>query len=168
MRLIGAVLLIAAAAGFGMIRASQLRQRPVVLHAVCDALAVLKNDIVSRGMTIPDTLAHVSFQCAETIRPFFLTVCLCLKESTDRFSEIWNKGAETLSPYLNHRELETLRELGVHLGKYEVKAQAEALDVCIKALENDARTAFQDSKQFGRLYMGLGLTVGTMLAVALY
>ena len=40
MRLIGAVLLIAAAAGFGMIRASQLRQRPVPLPTLPQADSV--------------------------------------------------------------------------------------------------------------------------------
>ena len=167
MRVIGALLLIAAASGFGMIRASELRKRPAVLHAMINAIMLLKSDISSRGMSLPDAAAHVAGQCAEMIRPMFLTVCVMLKRDSGTFFDAWNSGIDEISCLLP-QEAESLRDLGAHLGKYDVSAQANALEACIDAMNEYEHGAAQDFKQFGRLYTGLGLTVGTMLAVALY
>lgn len=167
MHVLGALLLIGATTGFGLIQALELRRKPRELHALFDALRLLKNDICSRAIPLPDALAHVAGKCSGQARQLFLSISDHLVDTEESFCTLWQREADRLA-FLDSESQEQLRDLGVYLGKYEVQSQAEALDICIGTLQKKESTAEEAVRQYSRLYTGVGISVGAMLAVALY
>ena len=73
MHAFGALLLILALSGFGFIRTMDLKQRPRELRMMLDAMTLLRNDIVSRTLPLPDALAHVGGTCRGSARTLFIS-----------------------------------------------------------------------------------------------
>ena len=58
--------------------------------------------------------------------------------------------------------------LGEQLGKYDAQIQRRALDTCIETLQAAAAQMQADTTQRGKLFCGLGATLGLLAAVALF
>ena len=164
---LGAFLLILALSGFGVIQTMELKQRPRELRMMIDAMALLRNDIVSRMLPLPDALAHAGGSCSGLARYFLITVSDRLGNSSEQFSSIW-EGSVDLLNILSREDRAVLCRLGSHLGRFDAAAQGEAIDACILSLKQNEAQACEYEKQYSRLYTGLGLTLGAMLAVVLY
>lgn len=167
MRLTGVILLLLSAGGFGMMRAMDLKQRPKSIRSMIDALLLLRADILSRGLYLPDALAHVDGMSSGCAKTFFGTVSFMLGKSAKPFDVIWEESLDSLGE-LGREERDIIRRLGAHLGRLDAAAQGKAIDTSILLLEAAERQAKTYSQQYSRLYTGLGLTVGAMLAVVLY
>ena len=154
MRLLGTVLLVAATAAIGLLKSLEVRKHPVILREFSGAL-------------LPDAITHAAGTCSECVRPFFSDLSAAMMVRDSLFAESWAQTAALFSG-LNPPEREALGRLGLHLGKYDKETQLKAIDTCIEQFRIMTAQANQDAKQFGRLYAGIGLTVGSMLAVALY
>ena len=61
-----------------------------------------------------------------------------------------------------------LLTLGEQLGKYDAQLQRTALDACIETLQAAAAQMQADTVQRGKLFCGLGATLGLLAAVALF
>ena len=61
-----------------------------------------------------------------------------------------------------------LLALGEQLGKYDVQLQRGALDTCIETLQAATAQMQTDTTQRGKLFCGLGATLGLLAAVALF
>ena len=166
-RVLGLLLLIAATASFGVMRSLELKRKPRELQSMIEALTILKHDIHSRTLPLPDALAHVAGMSDRDCRAFFLSVSDHLATTKQSFSELWRDELSALD-HLSREELDTLSDLGVHLGRYDASAQADAIDACIRMLTQHRLRSLEQARQYGKLYTGLGLTLGAMLAVILY
>ena len=167
MRLLGAILLVAATSYMGFARAVEVRRKPAYLRMIAGALTLLKHEIVAKSSDLPNAVSHVSVHCADRIRPFFYSVSSKIENAYGSFAEVWAEEVSGLSG-LNKQEMDLLEQLGLHLGKYDAESQKNALDQCIDSFLSLADEASCDARRYGRLYAGIGLTIGSMLAVALY
>lgn len=167
MHLLGALLLVAATSYMGFARAMEVRKKPTFLRMIARALTLLKHEIVAKSSELPNAVSHVSVHCGDEIRPFFYSVSSKLENAKGSFAEIWIEETYSL-PGLNKQEMELLAQLGFHLGKYDAASQKNALDQCIDSFHSLADEASRNARQYSRLYAGIGLTIGSMLAVALY
>ena len=73
--------------------------------------------------------------------------------------------AIVVAAYLSYSALLTL---GEQLGKYDAQLQRTALDACIETLQADAAQMQADTVRRGKLFCGLGATLGLLAAVALF
>ena len=167
MHAFGALLLILALSGFGFIRTMDLKQRPRELRMMLDAMTLLRNDIVSRTLPLPDALAHVGGTCRGSARTLFISSKDKLGSSTQQFASVWSDQVAQLS-VLSREDRTVLCQLRAHLGQFDAQAQGRAIDACISALKRNEAQASEYANQYSRLYTGLGLTLGAMLAVILY
>ena len=166
-RFLGAFLLVAAAASIGLLKSIEVRKHPILLREFSEALVLIRNEIAAKNALLPDAITQTAGTCSECVRPFFSDLSAAMTVRDILFSEAWTQTAARCSG-LNPREREALGRLGLHLGKYDKGTQLKAIDTCIELFRSMSAQAQQDAKQFGRLYAGIGLTVGSMLAVALY
>lgn len=167
MHTLGALLLVAASASFGILQALELKKRSKELHALIRSLSLLKHDLSARAMSLPDAAAHAGRQGAPICRPFFQQLADKLSTTPLSFEALWRSELLRFSGQ-SAIVLDALGDLGAHLGRYDAQAQAEAIQACVDTLLAEADRADERTRQLGKLYAGLGLTVGSMLAVALY
>ena len=166
-RICGMVLLVLSVSGIGWMRASELRQRPRALRGMIEVLSLLRDDIAARAMPLSDALAHVGGVSGGNSGEFLISTAYKLQHSDRIFREIWESEVQTL-PFLSREDRGTISQLGKHLGVVDAVSQERAMDTCLHALERAEQEALSRAGQFGRLYAGLGMTIGTMLAVVLY
>ena len=167
MHVVGAFLLILALSGFGFIRTLDLKQRPRELRMMIDAMALLRSDITSRMLPLPDALAHAGGACGGLARVLLISVTDRLISTSESFEEVWKSAVNQLS-VLNKDDRAVLCRLGSHLGQFDAASQGSAIDACIISLKRNEVQACEYANQYSRLYTGLGLTLGAMLAVVLY
>ena len=83
------------------------------------------------------------------------------------FSESWAAAFQALD-MLTPDVRAALLTLGEQLGKYDAQIQRRALDTCIETLQAAAAQMQADTTQRGKLFCGLGATLGLLAAVALF
>ena len=83
------------------------------------------------------------------------------------FSESWSAAFQALD-MLAPDVRAALLTLGEQLGKYDAQLQRCALDACIETLQAAAARMQTDTTQRGKLFCGLGATLGLLAAVALF
>ena len=83
------------------------------------------------------------------------------------FSESWAAVFQALD-MLTPDVRAALLTLGEQLGKYDAQIQRRALDTCIETLQAAAAQMQADTTQRGKLFCGLGATLGLLAAVALF
>lgn len=169
MKIIGVVLLVCACTIFGIGQARKLYFRQSCLAGVLDALrfidAELKNgsvpipEIFSELCKLPDTKLHTYYvNLDEKMQAF----------GEETLSEIWSSCAmNDQSISLSERQRQELCRIGNYLGRYSENEQSEAINTCISHLEGDLERSSEKARQGAKLYTGLGLTFGLMLAAVL-
>lgn len=166
MRWFGMLLVLAASAALGLGRAAELRQRPRLLRALADSLKLLRSDIAFRLLPLPEALTHGAEAASGPVRTFYASLAEQICGDQRPFAELWTERTANLE--LPAEDIAALQTLGGQLGKYDADAQVDAIDYCVRCLEHAQKCAQEDADRRGRLYAGLGLTLGLMLAVTLY
>ena len=166
-RTVGCVLVFAAAVWWGISRTVPLRERPRVLLALADALSLLQSDTCTRLLPLPEALLHAAEMTSGPAKRFFSRLWERTMREDLTFAALWQEEAAAL-PAVRQEDLTPLLALGAQLGRYDAETQARALDQCIQTLRQNAQEAKQQAAVNARLYTGLGLTCGLLLAVTFY
>ena len=148
---VGAALVFLGSTAAGFALRQELRLRLRLLTAVIDSLNLLRSDIVGRLLPLPEALRHLAAG-TDGGRPF---------------SESWAAAFQALD-MLTPDVRAALLTLGEQLGKYDAQIQRRALDTCIETLQAAAAQMQADTTQRGKLFCGLGATLGLLAAVALF
>lgn len=165
-KVVGAILIIAAFSLLGAARVAELKCRARRLAALVSALELMRGEVVDRLAPMPEIAERLAATGPEESRGFFRRLSSdmeCLGEKA--FSEIWSSCAADLG--LRHDETETLCDLGRSLGRYGIDEQEAAIARCMSLLGAFTDAARSEAASGGRLYGGLGITAGLLLAVML-
>lgn len=166
-RWFGIFLVLAASGCLGFLKAAELRRRPRLLKAAADSLKLIRNDIAFRLLPLPEALQHAAQAASGALQDTYATLARQMCTQAQPFSEQWCEGFGALADF-SPEDRAALCTLGEQLGKYDADAQLDAIDYCVhylQAAEQDARASVA---QHGKLYSGLGLTIGLIVAVTLY
>lgn len=166
-RWFGIVLVLAASSCLGLLKAAELRQRPRLLKATADSFKLIRNDIAFRLLPLPDTLRHAAQTASAPLQGTYAMLAELMCIETQPFSEQWRAAFGTLNGF-SPEDQAALCTLGEQLGKYDADAQLDAIDYCIHYLQVAEEEARANAARHGKLYSGLGLTVGLIVAVTLY
>ena len=158
---LGAALLFLGSTAAGFALRQELRLRLRLLTAVIDSLNLLRSDIVGRLLPLPEALRHLAASAQ------YAALADGITDGDRPFSESWSAAFQALD-MLAPDVRAALLTLGEQLGKYDAQLQRCALDACIETLQAAAARMQTDAAQRGKLFCGLGATLGLLAAVALF
>lgn len=169
MKGIGALLLVSACLLLGLGQARLLQFRRDSLAGLLDALRYMDAELKNGARPIPELFLALQERAERQIRQFFGGLNKAMESlGEESLSEIWcgcvNRD-ESLK--LKAEQKRELCRLGNYLGRYSGTEQAEALGLCMLRLEGELTKARQEAGQGMKLYTGLGLCLGLMLAAVL-
>lgn len=169
LRLVGALLLTAGAAGLGLCAAGQLGDRVRSLRSLVGGLEILKRELSFRRTAMPELMERTARQAGEPARYLFARCRDHLEELGERsFGQIWVRAVEAEPELLLTREERAvLAELGQVLGRYDADGQIAALERAEEGLKVCLARAEEDRRRLGRVYTALGMGSGAMLAILL-
>ena len=125
--------------------------------------------------TLPNGL-RVRVLCKPDFQRSYAVFATCYGGADRRFrvNDTWTDTPAGVAHYLEHKLFDmpdgsdALLTLGEQLGKYDAQIQRRALDTCIETLQAAAAQMQADTTQRGKLFCGLGATLGLLAAVALF
>lgn len=169
MKIVGAVLLVCACTLFGIGQARRLYFRQSCLAGVLDALRFIDAELKNGAVPIPEIFSELCRLPETNLHGFYVN----LNQKMDSFgeeslSEIWSgcvMNDQSIS--LSSRQKQELCRIGNYLGKYSENEQSEAITACINHMEGELQISSEKAKEGAKLYTGLGLTFGLMLATVL-
>ena len=151
--------------------------RPVSLPANCapetltDTLRALSADDGVHGVLLlrplPEALRHLAAGAPQPLSTQYAALADGITDGGRPFSESWAAAFQALD-MLTPDVRAALLTLGEQLGKYDAQIQRRALDTCIETLQAAAAQMQADTTQRGKLFCGLGATLGLLAAVALF
>ncbi len=164
MRGLCAVVIIVCSALIGFGKAISLKNRARQLGDIVTGLELMKSEIGQRCTPMTEIAQALSSGARGIFAELLanLNALMPLMDSMG-FTGIWDKSVSVLP--LKDDERATLGRLGSCLGRYDAQAQCHEIDACINRFEAFERRAEADYRKNSRMYAGLGLTLGFIIAV---
>lgn len=167
LRTIGVVLVVLGPSMMGFSKALSLKAHARFLSDFVAALELMRAEICTRLTPIPELVAYLAKSAPTGCRAFYAGLeqrMGLLGEAS--FLQLWEQEADALTePQLSGEERSAVKALGMSLGRYDVQEQQAAIDMAIARLTVLAEEARKQSAVQGRLWTGLGVTGGLMLAI---
>lgn len=166
MKLLGALAVVAAGVLFGIIRSELLFKRERCLSAVIDSLRYMGSELKLQSQPLPELIREMSENAAAPVREYYVNLYMAIDLLGEQsFESLWSELVMTdKSLEISDRQREILCKAGSFMGKFSVEDQALALEGCVARLEPEYNRAHEKAIEGRRLYPGLGLTAGLMLA----
>ena len=148
--------------GFGKVLS--LKNRTVQLADILTGLELMKIEIGQRQAPMAELARTLSENSSGVSRELFSNLDMLMPLiDTLGFAGIWRKSVSVLP--LRDEERAALDRLGTTLGRYDAQSQCREIDACIARFGDFERAVAAEYRKNGRMYAGLGLTLGFMLAV---
>ncbi len=164
MRGLCALVIIVCSSLCGVGKVLSLKNRTAQLADILTGLELMKSEIGQRQTPMPELAKTLSQSAAGISRELFSNLDMLMPViDTLGFAEIWRKSVSVLP--LRDEERAALERLGTTLGRYDAQSQCREIDACMTRFETFERAAAAEYRKNGRLYAGLGLTLGFMIAV---
>ncbi|MGI6013386.1 MAG: hypothetical protein ACOX7K_03765 [Oscillospiraceae bacterium] len=164
----GMLLLVIGGAMTGTAAAARLKRRVQSLSAMLAALELMRGEISTLLMPLPETIVRLASMEQLAVQPLFRAVEAMLPQLGERtFSALWEQAVAESSLGFSAEEKQSLRQLGENLGRFDAETQSIAISRCMDELEQSLSIAKRKATGDGKLYKGLGLAGGLMLAVIL-
>ena len=167
MRIIG-IMLIAAAAVYGGVSYTALKREQLnELDALCHTLRLMQDELETRALPLPELAAQLEARTENAGKVLLSGLLRRIPElGSQNFQSIWE---ECVTESVKHSEeaARLLCTLGSFLGRYDVDSQLEAIRSCRDAMEKLRTAAAEALPQTRRLGMGLALTSGALIVITL-
>ena len=168
-KIIGAVLLVAGTAAWGLAGVMRLRNRAKNLAALASAVGAMKSEICDRLTPTPEVFEMLAAEAQYPANLLFRNASERMGAIGQKpFSDIWRGAAEnTPELLLNAGEIDALCELGLFLGRYNVEEQRSAFDRAGRRLEEFTGRAESLRDTNSRMHAFLGVAAGLFAVVVL-
>ena len=167
MRIIGIMLVAAAAVYSGVSYTTLKREQLNELEALCHLLRLMQDELETRALPLTELASLLEARTENAGKVLLSGLLLRLPElGSQDFQSIWE---ESVTESVKHSEeaVRLLCRLGAFLGRYDVDSQLEALRSCREAMEKLRAAAAEALPQTRRLGMGLALTSGALIVITL-
>lgn len=167
MRIIGIMLIAAAAVYGGVSYTAMKREQLNELEALCSMLRLMQDELETRALPLPELAVQLEARTENAGKALLSGLLHRLPElgSWD-FQSIWEKCV-TESVKHSEEAARLLYTLGSFLGRYDVDSQSEAIRSCWDGMEKLRTAAAEALPQTRRLGMGLALTSGALIVITL-
>ena len=166
---VGALLVICATGAMGLLGTAGLRRRAAAIGGITVSLELMENEICSRMTPMRDVLDMLSRTAPVSARGLYRRACEGMSAiGRCSFYAVWRGAVETSRELrLRPEEAETLAELGLCLGRYDVKEQAEAISRVRRRMEVYLKRAEEERDRDGKLHAIFGVVSGLFAAIIL-
>ena len=168
MKLIGAILLTAAASAIGFFKARDLKASSQALREMISLLELMRNEIFTRRTPLKQLFSCANMPDYQYISGF--VNCLEAELSSlgsKSFAQIWCECAEKELVLLGKNSRQAVKDVGSSIGKYDAELQAASIDRCISELNNEYEKLNEGLKNNEKMYIGLGTGIGLVFAIIL-
>jgi stage III sporulation protein AB len=168
-RLIGAVLITAGTAAWGLLGVFRLRSRVKSLNAIVSALGVMKSEICDRLTPMPELLKLLGNEATYPASQLFKNAADKIPSLGSKpFSSIWGQAVlETPELLLTTQEELVLKELGMSLGRYDTGEQKNAIQYAERRMDEYTRKAETERERNSKVHAFLGVAAGLFAVVIL-
>ena len=165
---IGAILLIIASSAIGFEKAARLKKRPVHLLQLKAALKILEAEIVYSQDLLADVCLRISTQIKAPINHFFQQVGEKMVGHDELF-DLWNSEVDHLmnDSALEADELTIIKQFGQTLGHFDLINQQKQIELTIIHLDRILIDAKNKYTVFSKVYRGIGVLSGILIALIL-
>ena len=167
-KIIGAMLVFAAAAGLGNEQAHQVQKRLRALYQCQTLVTLLESQIRYTGADLEECFRELGQRLFGPFREF----CLCLADTITNlpgrpFEALWRAAsAECLANSgLNKEDLSLFGTVGQAVGYLDCQSQCRHLDNYLERLALEIARAETETRQKSRLYRSLGVCAGAMITL---
>lgn len=168
MKIIGLVLLTAAAAAVGIFKASELKKTVDMLSELIAFLELMRNEICTRRTPMKQLLSANTLPEYKCIQPFTSALVEQLKLLGNMsFFQIWTECVNKNILLISEESKNCLISLGSSLGRYDAQLQAAAIDRCISELGREYKGLCANLKSNQKMYIGLGTGMGLIVSIIL-
>jgi len=167
---IGAVMVILAGGGWGMLQAAKIEECYRQMRYLRKLIFRIRSEIRYSRQVLPEAFLHVGSEAKEPYKMWLLSLCERLtKRQGTSLAGIWE---EETRKYLAETEIpqdmmESLIRLGSELGTIDIEMQVKTLDLYLEQMEQKMEDMRTEQKERIRLYQCVGVTGGIFLAIIL-
>ncbi len=170
LKLIGAVLILAAATLFGLAKAAQFARRPRQIRQLIQVLQRLETEMVYGFTPLADALLRIAPQLGEPLGGM-------LREAADRMETDGSTAKESwhaaVNKYWKHTSLranerEVWNQLGYTLGVTDREDQVKHLRLAASLLQAEEQNAWEEQRRYEKMWRSLGLLAGAFIVILMY
>lgn len=169
MKTVGALFLVCACTLFGIGQARKLYFRRSCLAGTLDALRFISAELKNGAVPIPEIFVELRCLPDTKLHGFFEALCTKMDSfGEESLADLWNgcvMNDQTIS--LSQGQRQELSRVGSYLGRYSETEQSDAIAACAEHLEIELIRSSEKAREGAKLFTGLGLTFGLMLAAVL-
>ena len=167
--LVGAAAVLAACAWLALSLVSAMNRHLRALEALSSALSMMRGEISCRLTPMPELFERLKNEAPEPAAALFSACAEKLPALGDSsLAKIWAEAARgTFSTALEPDELRAVEDVGLCLGRFEAREQAESIARAVEALIGFKERAEAKKRVESRLYPALSIALGLMLVIIL-
>ena len=164
-KLIGAVLIIAACGGVGFSMAASHRREESALRQLVAALDYMGCELQYHLLPLPELCRRAAGACTGPVRSVLESLAAELDSQIAPDAAACMTAALAKTPKLPHRLRKNLAELGTSLGRFDLPGQLKGLEAARISCRRDLEELSRDRDVRLRSYQTLGLCAGCALAI---
>lgn len=162
------LVIILACGGLGMIKAQTYNQRLRELTDFKDMIQILKTEMSYRKDPLPAAFARISAYKDNPAMDLLFECSKLMKENLD-FKQCWQQAMREAyrGSELKDEDRTIIEDLGLQLGKSDIQGQASMFALAESRLNAQIDDAIKEKGTKGRMYKGMGFSIGIVIAVIL-
>ncbi|MFC3768279.1 stage III sporulation protein SpoIIIAB [Paenibacillus sp. GCM10012303] len=170
-KLLGAVLILAAATLYGFARASVYARRPRQIRQLIHALQRLETEMTYGFTPLPEALLRIADQLEPQIAALFRSAAEPLSTQSgitagesfrDALNVCWKQTA------LSSNEREILSQMSYTLGISDRTDQAKHLRLAVTLLQAEEQNAWDEQRRYEKMWKSLGVLAGAFVVILMY
>ncbi len=167
LKLAGGLILLFSTTAIGIGLSRRLRARVRNLRGLRSAIELMRGEILTRNIPIPELLEQLADELDGPPGKLFRSAAAKTGTLGDRsFMRIWREAlAETPELQLTEDELSVLQNLGYILGRYSSQEQAAILDFAARRFDAFLEEATRQREKKGPVSVAIGLASGLLVMI---
>ncbi|MEC1345865.1 stage III sporulation protein SpoIIIAB [Bacillus haynesii] len=169
LKLLGAVLILAAATWTGFEMAKPFKERPKQIRQLLAALQSLEAEIMYGHTPLRQASKQIAHQLSEPVASLFQTFAEQLEKGSASAGTAWEDSLEKVWPEtaLKKKEYEILRQFGETLGRHDLISQQKHIKLALTHLETEEAEANLAQAKNEKMVKSLGFLSGLLLILLL-
>lgn len=162
------LMVIFACGSLGLLKAQTYSQRLADLKDLKDMLRILQTEISYRKDPLPAAFARMA-SYKDTKAMNLLYECSRRMQDCRDLRQCWEEAeaAAYRATCMNGEDRRIVKDLGLQLGKSDVQGQAAMFALAEAKLSSQMEEAAKEKETKGRMYKGIGFSVGIVISIIL-
>ncbi|MDR0952519.1 MAG: stage III sporulation protein AB [Oscillospiraceae bacterium] len=165
-RLLGGLAVVVGGALLGIVYSRKVSRQERCLGQLIDSLRYMRSELKATAAPTTQLIGQLALNAGGEVREFYVNLLARLERLGDEsFESLWlEAAADRESLPIGARQRQILGSLGAFMGKFSIEELDAALEAVIDRLGPELLSAREKTRDGNRLYPGLGLCGGFMIA----